>query len=321
MLDSTLKHILSEEGTNKNMQYLLYLSNALGADECSIHNFRDRIREADTAGSKPQAQREVLRVYNALYTGYENELRSGTLSRYRHMPQWHAMFYCHYLWARSGFQTVRVGHRLAAALMVSYLPDEIPELPLRAFRIIVPDGLIPAREGYVRSFTIGVAADNEVAFRLAYGTKGDVFISAMCRLDDLLIEDANRSKLSSEDERALLMCKRLAVGISLAMGEAESNPSSGISVQRTNKRASGSTPQTTRIDIQCESKEHLGDFREEVRNFVKGVNKLHKHQWLVKGHWFNQAYGPQHSLRRTAWRKPHWKGVEDAPILVRTRTV
>jgi hypothetical protein len=34
-------------------------------------------------------------------------------------------------------------------------------------------------------------------------------------------------------------------------------------------------------------------------------------RFVVRGHWRNQAYGPQHSLRRKQWIEPYWKGPED----------
>lgn len=33
-------------------------------------------------------------------------------------------------------------------------------------------------------------------------------------------------------------------------------------------------------------------------------------KFVVRGHWRNQAYGPQHSLRRRKWIEPYWKGPE-----------
>lgn len=34
-------------------------------------------------------------------------------------------------------------------------------------------------------------------------------------------------------------------------------------------------------------------------------------RFVVRGHWRNQAYGPEHSLRRKQWIEPYWKGPED----------
>jgi hypothetical protein len=43
-----------------------------------------------------------------------------------------------------------------------------------------------------------------------------------------------------------------------------------------------------------------------------GEQAPRKQTW-VRGHWYNQAYGPQHSLRRLKWRMPHLRGGEESP--------
>jgi hypothetical protein len=60
------------------------------------------------------------------------------------------------------------------------------------------------------------------------------------------------------------------------------------------------------------------DCRPSLREFLEG-RKPHPAavQWLVRGHWRNQACGPHLSERRPTWIQPHWKGPEDAPINVR----
>ena len=39
------------------------------------------------------------------------------------------------------------------------------------------------------------------------------------------------------------------------------------------------------------------------------------HQWIVRGHWRQQACGPEHSRRRPTWIAPHIKGPEGTPML------
>lgn len=43
-------------------------------------------------------------------------------------------------------------------------------------------------------------------------------------------------------------------------------------------------------------------------------------RWMVRGHWRQQPYGPQRTLRRPVWINPHVKGPADAP-LARTERV
>jgi hypothetical protein len=37
---------------------------------------------------------------------------------------------------------------------------------------------------------------------------------------------------------------------------------------------------------------------------------------MVRGHWRQQAHGPNHSLRKIIWIRPTWRGPEDAPISI-----
>ena len=43
--------------------------------------------------------------------------------------------------------------------------------------------------------------------------------------------------------------------------------------------------------------------------------RTYRNRWIVSGHWRNQAYGPERSLRRQTWVPAHMKGPEGAPLL------
>jgi hypothetical protein len=43
--------------------------------------------------------------------------------------------------------------------------------------------------------------------------------------------------------------------------------------------------------------------------------RRYRHRWIVSGHWRNQAYGPERSLRRQTWVPSYVKGPEGAPLL------
>jgi hypothetical protein len=42
---------------------------------------------------------------------------------------------------------------------------------------------------------------------------------------------------------------------------------------------------------------------------------------VVRGHWRQQPYGPQRTLRRPVWINPHVKGPADAPLAHTERVV
>lgn len=46
-----------------------------------------------------------------------------------------------------------------------------------------------------------------------------------------------------------------------------------------------------------------------------GPGRVYRHQWIVRGHWRNQAVGPERAQRRTTWVPSYLKGPEGAPFL------
>ena len=50
---------------------------------------------------------------------------------------------------------------------------------------------------------------------------------------------------------------------------------------------------------------------------AEGGREYH-HRWIVRGHYRNQAYGPNHSLRRRQWIPPYVAGPADAPLIEKT---
>ena len=44
-------------------------------------------------------------------------------------------------------------------------------------------------------------------------------------------------------------------------------------------------------------------------------------KFVVRGHWRNQAHGPNMTLRKMTWIQPYWKGTEDAPTPPATTSI
>lgn len=60
------------------------------------------------------------------------------------------------------------------------------------------------------------------------------------------------------------------------------------------------------------------DFSEPLREYTLGHRGTAKKvQWVVRGHWRNQACGVELKEHRRTWIKPYWKGPAHLPILVR----
>ena len=45
------------------------------------------------------------------------------------------------------------------------------------------------------------------------------------------------------------------------------------------------------------------------------VRREYSHRFIVRGFWRDQAYGPNHSLRRRQWIPPYVKGPADKPLV------
>jgi len=62
------------------------------------------------------------------------------------------------------------------------------------------------------------------------------------------------------------------------------------------------------------------DCREMLRDFLEGRSRKSTAlttQFLVRGYWRQQPYGPKNSLRRRQWIQPFWRGPEEGVIPVR----
>lgn len=61
--------------------------------------------------------------------------------------------------------------------------------------------------------------------------------------------------------------------------------------------------------------------RESLNPKVRGPRKAPTVNWLVRGHWRNQACGPQRSQRKRIWIQPHWGNTHAPTLVVRPHVV
>lgn len=248
-------------------------------------------------------------------------------------------------WAENAFPQITMGHKYAAALLVTNISGDVVDLikpPFTAFVIELPEGLLwirqregtemPLRRILVSQYahaTRGtvwsyVAMTSESAFLYRFGVttaellppliENSMMIDYGTSVDDV----TQKSALSTEDGRVASLIGRLILGTCLAMADPEAvKPiGAGHKASRELRVNARGAPEPVIRTFQV-GRPVIHDFREEVARYIKGGERLISVQTLVAGHFRNQPYGPKSSLRKTIWIQPFWRGPEDAPIVVR----
>lgn len=225
-------------------------------------------------------------------------------------------------WARLAYPLIQPSHKYAAALMATTVPVDIDiRPPWPAFYLAVPPGLITILDRNGKPEPVEqmlVFAEKErwsyvspaetVEFSRIAHTKVDM-ASERGASDPSAWSDFSIAS-EDHDDRAGLCLSRLLLNSCLAM----SDPSAVRQIGKAHSTRS-STPQAKVFEL---SRPVRVDCRDSVRSFVTGTSsRLAQVQWLVRGHWRQQAYGKEHKLRRNQWIEPFWKGGDDKPLAVR----
>ncbi|MEV7654614.1 hypothetical protein AB0O39_10630 [Streptomyces anulatus] len=91
-------------------------------------------------------------------------------------------------------------------------------------------------------------------------------------------------------------------------------------IDRTQERADKPTARAYNREGQPAPEVSIVDLRRQYtpqdRDPDAGTDsRTYRNRWIVSGHWRNQPYGPERSLRRQTWVPAHMKGPEGAPLL------
>jgi len=81
------------------------------------------------------------------------------------------------------------------------------------------------------------------------------------------------------------------------------------SVRAAYGRAGRGEPEVTVVDLR---RQYVPDGTDRDAD---ASSRAYRNRWVVSGHWRDQAYGPEHSLRRQQWIPAHIKGPDGAPLL------
>lgn len=232
-------------------------------------------------------------------------------------------------WRETAFARVAVGHKLAAALMLTDPKDLEVKAPWDTWVLEIPEGFYPfeispskVKEGLETGLMNvdlmgeprGDERTGQVRAILCSGTTPkrlliEMFGSYVCLN---VVKDAPPTKKKHTTQLAL---ESYVKGVCLAFHDRkhvkESTWARGFS-QRSSSEPTKARHYLLSTPIKV-------DFRRAVRDMLAGRkhNGVFTAQWIVRGHWRNQACGPGMKNHREQWIKPYWKGPEEARILLR----
>lgn len=242
-------------------------------------------------------------------------------------------------WYACAMPVVRVEARMAAALVFTDLPSDFVDssvrLPWTSFKIVPLEDCIggdnPVREIGLHCWKRG---PNPPRLRMTvYFKNRETYLTrevpSLSHLATLMETEGDGNEdgepaiagVTKADARTMSLCGKLAIGTCLRM----SDP--GALRKRSPKavKASGylgpsrgvASPTASEFVLTGQVKV---DLRKELSDYTSGRPgfRYKKVQWLVRGHWRNQAFGPGRSDRKVIWIEPFFKGSESAPIAVKT---
>lgn len=250
-------------------------------------------------------------------------------------------------WAHFGLPLVDVPfHKYAAALAATDVPVDA-RFPWPAFAVRIPAGLVqtedagrpgaPLRD--VTDLYCGLLESENGRMFSFYGhpPRGDATIGARFLLSNLQSVARAESMFPqldddydhiSEIQRAGIYERRTAVLVRVivnALAALENVPA--FDREREHRphthRAPHGDPSTRRFIV---GRPIAVDVRAAVRGWARGeARELRPLQWMVRGHWRNQAAGPGRSAHVRLWIEPHWArrtgAPDDAPIHVRSHVL
>jgi len=210
-------------------------------------------------------------------------------------------------WRLSAFARLEISHKLAAALCCTDVPPDVEvRAPWGAWSLVLPDGLLSSQDCELRRIWI-IGTDpvefvdyrGEISmFELTCGPEGSEAFAGIVRN---LIRGACLALSNPEDFRK----------------ENQHGPTARAS-HKSNRHGPPDLQQA-RFLLSAPVKV---DLREHLRGVLSGRKGASPTvQFLVRGHWRNQAHGPKNTLRKTMWIQPFWKGPEESRILLRQHRV
>lgn len=243
-------------------------------------------------------------------------------------------------WAKFGYPTVILSPDQVAAFALSDVPVSVAtslRLPWPAFLVQVPSGSLPTGGNEVVriSFTwVDVGPSEERRVMRYFNERGGI-LRVHLRADqsdgtmlwathkdmpDFAAVTARDTygllEMNSAEDRALALAKNVVLNTLVALDTRD-----GKEIQRTRKVRVPRAPKKVLVDTRLfvvGTPVKVGHKR-TVRDYLSGtIDRVYTARWLVRGHWRNQACGPNRSERKHVFIEPYWKGPEGGPLRVRS---
>lgn len=292
--------------------------------QCLIHTHRDATGKQE--------------MYQALaYSAEAFEKQYGDKAGYELALVWASPFG----YAASGFPNVRLSKKVATALLYTKAtPDQLAEieLPWEGFSVEIPpgvvaDGAVSARVSRQYHYTNPWASYEGV---ISYGLRiqqpievGDIYrqspkIGNLLLLnDETFTRDENSAPVPfSEPEQELSeavakICACLLLRLNYGKDDgARLAPS----VRSEIISRVAPKPRLTHYVFHDDVKIDLTEAHATARK-LGGERARASVRWIVRGHYANLAVGKGRKDRRMTWRRPHWHGKKNAPMLIRDYVV
>lgn len=217
-------------------------------------------------------------------------------------------------WLDANFSKLEIGHKLAASLCLTDVPtDLIVKAPWPSWSFVIPDGLLEAasssngtKENYARVLCKG----SEIAY----------LVSSTGRCVGPIASD--QFDAPEDIQRLFKLLRSLVKGACLALSDPDQYKKQSLSKNegsfKKTKRTSGAPElNNARYMLSAPVQVDLRDVVHAVQRGEKRKGGKITAQFLVRGHWKNQACGPKLSLHKRIWLQPFWKGEESTRILLR----
>lgn len=204
-------------------------------------------------------------------------------------------------WFECGFPRLEVGHKYASALCCTDCPASLEvRAPWLAWSLVVPPGLFGETTTPARLWVLGTS------------WVGTVWPDGSA---------CTYVATKSEEPATVLsqMLHNLIAGACLSLTDVEQHRKKGGGQSRSKGNGRHGPPDLAQARFLLAPPVSV-DLRAHVLEALRGGHGGHapKVQFLVRGHWRQQAHGPARAQRKTIWIEPHWKGPEEARVLLRS---